>query len=242
MSTVTGGPGNIVTNGLVLNLDAANPRSYPQPYNGTTWFDISGNNSNGTFINGPTFNSGNGGSIVFDGVNDSTNFGNILNLGTNSCTINQWIKMTSTPVSFVCTLSKAFFGAQDYRYAILINPSRQITPFISGNTGDISPSTVFALTLNVWYMVTCIFDRTSSIKVYINGLQTLTGTAIISQLSNLNFQSINPFRVGSYTFSDNTSPNLFFPGSIASTQMYFRVLSDLEVLQNFNATRARFGI
>jgi hypothetical protein len=69
MSTVHGGPGNIVTSGLVLNLDAANPRSYPPPYNGVTWTTLAGSN-NGTLINGPTFNSSNGGSIVFDGVND----------------------------------------------------------------------------------------------------------------------------------------------------------------------------
>ncbi len=61
MSTVTGGQGNIVTSGLVLNLDAANPRSYEPPYNGVTWRDLSGNGRNGTLTNGPTYNSSNGG-------------------------------------------------------------------------------------------------------------------------------------------------------------------------------------
>ena len=74
MSTVQGGQGNIVTNGLVLNLDAANPRSYPPAYNGTTWFDLSGNSNNGTLTNGPTYNTGSGGSIVFDGVDDYGSF------------------------------------------------------------------------------------------------------------------------------------------------------------------------
>ena len=67
MSTLSGGP-NIVTNGLVLSLDAANPKSYVS--GSTTWNDISRGGNNGTLINGPTFNSANGGSIVFDGVND----------------------------------------------------------------------------------------------------------------------------------------------------------------------------
>jgi hypothetical protein len=58
----------IVTNGLVLLLDAGNPASYPG--SGTTWFDLSGNGNNGTLVNGVGYNSDNGGSLVFDGVDD----------------------------------------------------------------------------------------------------------------------------------------------------------------------------
>ena len=60
---------SIVTNGLVLALDAANHKSYPG--SGTTWFDLSGNSHDGTLTGGPTFNSDNGGSIVFDGTDGS---------------------------------------------------------------------------------------------------------------------------------------------------------------------------
>ena len=66
----------IVTNGLVLCLDAADKKSYPGT--GTTWFDRSGNGNNGILVNSPTFNSGNGGSIVFVGHNDYVNCGTIL--------------------------------------------------------------------------------------------------------------------------------------------------------------------
>lgn len=58
----------IITDGLVLCLDAAGTKSYPG--NGTTWTDLSGNGNNGTLINGPTFSSDNGGSLVFDGSNE----------------------------------------------------------------------------------------------------------------------------------------------------------------------------
>ena len=58
----------LVTNGLVLCLDAANKLSYPG--SGTTWYDLSGNANNGTLTNGPTFNSANSGSIVFDYIDD----------------------------------------------------------------------------------------------------------------------------------------------------------------------------
>jgi len=73
----------IVTSGLVLCLDAANKRSYPGT--GTTWTDLSGNSNNGTLINGPTFNAGNQGGIVFDGTNDYISIGsqNIVGTGTS---------------------------------------------------------------------------------------------------------------------------------------------------------------
>jgi hypothetical protein len=58
---------NVVTNGLVLNLDAANTKSYVS--GSTTWRDLSGNGNNGTLVNGPTFSSNYGGGIVFNGSN-----------------------------------------------------------------------------------------------------------------------------------------------------------------------------
>lgn len=59
---------NIPTNGLILYLDAANPKSYPG--SGTTWYDISGNGNNATLVNGASYNSQNNGVMQFDGVND----------------------------------------------------------------------------------------------------------------------------------------------------------------------------
>jgi hypothetical protein len=59
----------IVTDGLVLCLDAANARSYPGT--GTTWTDRSGNGNDGTLTNGPTFDSDNGGILSFDGTNEN---------------------------------------------------------------------------------------------------------------------------------------------------------------------------
>ena len=81
----------IVTDGLVLALDAANRKSYNS--GSTTWYDLSGNNNNGTLYNGPTFNSANSGSIVFDGVDDySTSF--ISSPGSNF-TISFWFNVIS---------------------------------------------------------------------------------------------------------------------------------------------------
>jgi len=79
-----GGAQPIVTDGLVFAVDAANYESYPG--SGTTWSDLVGSN-NGTLINGPTFDSGNGGSIVFDGTNDYIDCGNPTELQLTGDTI-----------------------------------------------------------------------------------------------------------------------------------------------------------
>lgn len=234
---------NIVTDGLVLNLDAGFTGSYPK--GGTVWNDLSGDKRIGTLTNGPTFDSGNGGSIVFDGVDDFTNFGNILNLGTNNCTINVWLKINSSWASGTrYFVSKALAAGQNYRYAFGFTSTRQLRTFLQGNGGaDIIPITTSTLNLNEWYMCTMVVNRNSSIEIYINGeLQTLSGNATISQWNNLNFQSQNPFRVGSYTAANNTTPHILFPGSISIVQMYFRSLTPQEIQQNFNATKSRFGL
>jgi hypothetical protein len=96
--------GGIVTDGLVLNLDAAKVDSYPGT--GTTWRDLSGNNNNGTLTNGPTFSGiGKQAAIVFDGVDDyailPTNFFN-PNAGT-PFTVSFWFK-TSRSLIFAAIL------------------------------------------------------------------------------------------------------------------------------------------
>ena len=79
MGAVEGGP-NVVYNGLVLYLDAANNKSYVS--GSTSWNDLTGNKNVGTLTNGPTFNTGSGGSIVFDGVDDYVNLGTSINFST----------------------------------------------------------------------------------------------------------------------------------------------------------------
>ncbi len=80
-----------VTDGLVLALDAGNTKSYPG--SGTAWTDLIGSN-NGTLTNGPTYNSDNGGSIVFDGTNDYVTISDDsdFTFGTGDLTVEAWFK------------------------------------------------------------------------------------------------------------------------------------------------------
>ena len=83
---------DIIEDGLVLCLDAANINSYPK--SGTTWSDLKGSND-GTLTNGPTFSSANGGCIVFDGSNDYVNGFRPVS-GTPNVTYSCW--MSATPM------------------------------------------------------------------------------------------------------------------------------------------------
>lgn len=101
---VSHGFGKIVTDGLVLALDAADTNSYTS--GSTTWRDMSGNGNNSTLTNGPTFDSGNGGSIVFDRVDDYANF-YAPNL-TTTTTVEMWTKIDTL------YSGRMFFGFRQY--------------------------------------------------------------------------------------------------------------------------------
>jgi len=225
----------IVTDGLVLYLDAANNRSYPG--SGTTWTDLSRGSNNGTLTNGPTFNSANGGSIVFDGINDYVNCGT-TDIIPGSWTINVWVQQKKT------TGAAVFFGrsgtAPNYDQTAILGwiatgnkfftQGKTVGGIYSSTTSSFSPSTT------VIYNVVGTFNTASTaLNLYINGV--LDNTKVIGSLfttgSNLSNQ------VGC---SDGTIPGNFTQGNLYSVQIYNRALSSTEVLQNYNATKTRFGL
>jgi hypothetical protein len=231
--------GGIVTDGLALLIDAAKRDSYSGT--GSFWRDLSGNGYNGTLENVPLFDTENRKSIIFDGINDNVNFGDVLDLGLNDMTISQWVRLTNNP-SLQSSLSKSIYTVGNYRYALFFDSTPRVGFFISSGI-DVWPYANTTLSLNTWYNITVTVARTSSVNIFINGIQdTLIGSATISQWSNSDFQSIYPYRIGSYTDGDGSTPNLNFAGNIATTYVYYRVLTDEEILRNFDSTKSRFGL
>ena len=224
MSTVQGGQGNIVTNGLVVHFDAANPRSYPQPYNGTTWFDISGNNNNGTLINGPTFDPNNGGSIVFDGTNDYVQF-----TSTYAGTICFWGIMDNTIID-----NAALVGVTATGDGALRNASKSFRgiagPPLNWNGGDVND-------YQYTYPNQLMINGISGLPTGVNGSlivpngRTLTQNFFVGAIGNRNVSTI------SHTFNGRV-----YKGKVFKVMIYNRQLNNSELLQNFNATRARFGV
>jgi len=223
----------IVKEGLVLALDAANIKSYPGT--GTVWKDLSGNGNNGTLVNGPTFDSGNNGSIVFDGVNDYVNCGTSLSI-LNNITAQCWIKTTSA-------IQQVFIGKWDN----LINQrSWYIGTFTSGGnlqvilsaTGDSNFNRYTGSVINDgnWKNV-CFTFSSGTILFYVNGASDSV-TQIGSNTVNSLFNSTAKLLLGAN--ADGTSN--FLNGSVSTSLIYNKVLSATEVLQNYNATKTRYGL
>jgi len=230
--SVVGGPRfGIVQDGLVLNLDASNTLSYPG--SGTTWFDLTSNNNDGTLINGPTFDSANGGSIVFDGINDYVSFTTppSTNSGTEKSSINIWIK-TGTNVSNNQTIYSERDGNVHIFNKLRINTNTFDYIFLTPSTILVLSSTIGTPSINSWYNI-CGTKDNNDFKIYVNGV-----------LSNSSTTSMGSFLTSGTIFSNmgKETVGLYLSGRVASQQIYNRALSATEVLQNFNATRARFGV
>jgi hypothetical protein len=231
MSTLSGGP-NIVTTGLVLNLDAANTKSYVS--GSTIWNDISQGGNNGTLVNGPTFNSANGGSIVFAGTNDYVS-NTYLGTAISDYTFSVWFKNDNYSEAKY-TINRGRDGAGNgWSLTLYVNTtgiaSAGAVPTIPSTVGIVANG-VSTLALNTWYYITGVWTAGSSVKVYVNG--TLEGTTNTAGTSLRT--STNNWVLGS------VSTTIYTSGYTAIAQIYNRALSAQEILQNFNATRTRFGL
>jgi hypothetical protein len=237
-----GGP-NIITNGLVLALDAANNKSYVS--GSTTWRDLSGNNNNGTLTNGPTFNSANGGSIVFDGSNDYVTCGTNSSTLVSSMTISSIFSFTSYTNATHLIVSRLgpgssrhnyFFGITDSKFYFgFKQPGVSVWPYVWINTAPI---------INTIYNFTATYSTATSVAMYLNGQaqsfsgpNTATNPLITNQTVDLDPASICSIGSGA------PAENFYYSNArIYNAQIYNRVLSASEVAQNYNATKARFNL
>lgn len=222
---------NIVTDGLVLYLDAANTKSYPTT--GTTWSDLSGYRGNGTLTNGPTFNTSNSGSLVFDGIDDYIN-GSLTNLPTGSSnrTIGAWFKTSKAMLTNqyqiifwygnaatnqgifslvggdanISVGAKARFGAS--QYGNLVGSPQEV------NDGN-------------WKNGVIVIES-SVYTIYLNGVSVASKTMTTNTANTI------------YTVGVGTG--VYFQGNIANVNVYNRALTAAEVLQNYNASKSRFGL
>lgn len=225
----------IVTSGLVLALDAADRKSYSG--SGTAWNDLSGNGNNGTLTNGPTFNSANGGSIVFDGSNDYVTCGSSITQTFTNFSAEAIFKVgiTNKKQAIFSTFDGANGG---YGLEILDNTNSNKFNWFGFTNGSTfgSVMSVSSATLNSLYNVTVVFQGSISFQIYINGILNNSSVASIA--------SITKGAAAAFQLGDDPSVgnSLYFQGNIHSLKVYNRALSATEVLQNFNATRGRFGI
>lgn len=222
----------IVTDGLVLCLDAADRNSYPG--SGTSWGDLSGNSSNGTLINGPTFSSANGGGIVFDGTNDRGTFTSPITSASNQ-TYEIWTNVIASAsadsgFAYILHNNSADSTTGNSYLTIGIRPTQEYYAALNGAYSNMS-SGVTASNSNIVQII-LTWDGTTQ-KMYING-----------DLKNSDSLSTTPQNFSTTTsFGDYVSLTYrMIQGNLYSIKVYNKALSANEVLQNYNATKGRFGL
>jgi hypothetical protein len=212
----------IVSDGLVLYLDAANPRCYSGT--GLTVNGLVG--IGGSILNGVGFTSSNNGSFVFDGTNDRIDFGTVPANTTGTSTVGCWVKTTTTAQCMTVTF--------DAYGVIYINrfTTGKILAFFDGTTGNNSSADVSNTSVNdgYWHYLAATNNGTTC-SMYIDGVLDKTysetpsyGTSIYNQIAG------------------QADGNNHMNGSVSSAHIYNRALTAQEILQNYNATRKRFGL
>ena len=238
----------IITDGLVFAVDAANRKSYTS--GSDTWVDLAGSND-GTLTNGPTFDSGDGGGIVFDGTDDLVEMGgsntiaSSITEGSWSC----WFKSTQAgSIGYLASLKRTannetastFFSLILNRINTGLTVSNGRLMILARNSTNTDWNFVtFENGYNDgnWYNVAAT-TSSSSLTLYVNGLQVATSTGDKSLPSITG--NTRPFTVGDFDLAETT--NFHLDGSIANVSFYNKALTSTEVLQNYNALKSRFGL
>ena len=212
---------------LVLLLDAANKVSYPSPFTGTTWTDLSGRGNDGTLGGGVGYSESNFGSLSFDGTNDFIDFTSDSNLlPTFGLTVSAWFKTTVADKWLVTKTSNPLVNG----YYMDCSGSGVMGFVVNG----ISVSTPSVITTGFWINIVGTWTPSTSILMYQNAIQVASNTTSIpASIIDPSFT----LEIGRrYSAAD------YWNGNIAQVSIYNRALTAAEVAQNFNATRSRFGV
>jgi hypothetical protein len=226
--------GQIVTSGLVLSLNAADRNSYPG--SGTTWTDNSGNNNNATLTNGPTFSSANGGSLLFDGVDDFGVINQETNLSVTTITVSAWIRPNlATMPAYGGVINKLTGNSENGWSMERFSTANTISWWVGDRTVNTTPwsnNNIQAdLTDNTWQQMVGLYDGTY-LKLYKNGVFVTERVSSMGILTGTAATHIAKHGVLLY----------YWKGNIAQTSIYNRALSASEVAQNYNAQKSRFGL
>jgi hypothetical protein len=225
----------IVTDELVLYLDAANPNSYIS--GSISWNDISRNRIDGTLINGPLFNAANNGNISFNGVNqwvDFQNNSNLYFLNLSPYTLSVWANITSATAGIFHGLINREYGSPRNGYNLWFYRDPTTIAIASerwAGTGQkvTFVSIPFSQCFNVWNQFTVTFDGTT-LRFYLNGSFAHSAPA------NGNITNT------SGTLQIARRQTDFANCKISNVSIYNKTLTPTEILQNYNATKTRFGL
>ena len=240
-----GGP-DLIQDGLVLCLDASDRNSYVS--GSTTWFDLSGNNNSGSLVNGPTFNTGSLGSIVFDGVDDYVDLGSTTPSslrGNPEFAVDGWFKAS---IDWLNGATWGIGGGDG-------NPTKHGINSYSWNSinseicidlwGDTTIGTGQSYSTSSWKHIVWVkranLFSTANISIWVNGIEYTGGNLVYRRGSGTSTPDINytGLVLGRAGLATN---NYYSKPTISNFKIYNRALTASEVLQNYNSQKSRFGL
>ena len=243
--TVTPSQGSttFITSGLTMHNDANNNTSYPSPYTGSTWFDISGNQFDTTLFNSPSFiSSGTPKYFDFDGIDDYTlsETGATLT-GSNSVTFSTWVRYSSNTSDGLTGLFLQGNLSTNWGLRLELEGTSYSGKFVAGAAANyLSGGTVAGVYAystdvpsgNTWYNLTGVWRSGTSLKLYVNGVLNSTTTT-----TRNNIRAGTPLA----RWSTGYYNAIYYNIDVGLQYVYNRALSDSEVLQNYNATKSNYG-
>lgn len=227
MSTLNGGPG-IVTDGLILYVDAANTYSYPNT--GSTWFDISRGGNNGNISGSFTTSSLYGGTLLLTSNASEISFGQ-NNLQPTSLTICAWIQNTATGTSKMVLGKGKVNDPAEWGLSFGYSNPYLLIGRTTTYTNQITASWTGSLTTGYHHVAYTTVSNTSSM-MYIDGVLV----ASTNTIGAIGLDSTVPLKAGRW---DNFGAGTVNYGNI---QLYNRALTAAEVFQNYNTQKSRFGL
>ena len=234
----------IVTDGIVLALDAANTKSYPSS-GGSTWYNLTKDGINGT-ISGATHNSS--GYFSFNGSSNYIASGAasdwaFLHNGASDFTIESWVYFSSSAAYAICATGGASVETGMY-FGQLATSNRLNYQIFSGQSGSIANfgSSTSGLTKGKWNYAAFTFDSSSKTGTYyVNGVSSGS-----TSQSSYAYSSSNPnysLQIGRYLYSNGSISGGYYNGRISIVKIYKdKSLTASEIQQNFNAHSGRYGI
>jgi hypothetical protein len=221
----------IVTDGLVLCLDAGNSKSYPGT--GTTWTDLTTNKYNITLNSTPVLNSANGGSLTFNGSISGTASSALGSMGTGNWTISYWWKSNGSQANYVSVLGQGFTGSpSNGAWAAKISHTSNILNFTYYNNGIVDNLSSTNPNDSIWHNI--VITRTSTnLIMYMDLIVVL----------NITLPTNYSFGTGATTnIGYNPRDNSYINGFMSIISFYNTALSTVNILQNYNAIKSRFGL
>lgn len=229
----------IVRDGLIMHLDAADITSYPG--SGTTWYDLSGNGSNGTLVNGLAYSNLRRGAFTMDGGDETITF--------SSSILNSTLPSNSFTLISVVEATNLVYPRSSHPFTIYGNPTVSSKGWQAGEGTSNSYINIEASdgtnytygylyttsAINTIYHRVFTVDRSSGVTTtyYVNG--SLIGTVTASTTTGTIYTAGSTLQFGN-------SVGWRFIGNIYQFQMYNRVLTPKEIQQNYNATKTRYGL